>query len=232
MSGLLEDFIVAEGIKPGERLPPERDLSLKLGLPRTALRRQLAELEQEGRLIRHVGRGTFLADDSLRSAEKSSFKEQQLVVRTYPAEVFETRLIVEPKTAAIAALRATPYDIEEMRKAIELGSIASNFIDFEKCDALFHRLIVQAARNNLLNNLYESIHSVRSGRLWGRMKEVSLTTDRMERYAAQHKEIYQAILDRDGSRAEMIMFQHIIDSRNAILGNESAALQPSNWVNS
>ncbi|MBO0661426.1 FCD domain-containing protein [Jiella sp. MQZ9-1] len=221
MSGLLEDFIVAEGIGPGERLPPERDLSLKLGLPRTALRRQLAKLEQDGRLIRHVGRGTFLADDRLRSAQKSSFKQQKLVVRTYPAEVFEARLIVEPKAAAIAALRATPYDIEEMRKAIELGSIAFNFIDFENCDALFHRLIVQAARNNLLNNIYESIHAVRSGRLWGRMKEVSLTTDRMARYAAQHQEIYQAILDRDGRHAETIMFQHITDSRHAILGDPS-----------
>ena len=60
MSVVLKDFIEAEGLEPGDRLPPERDLAFKLGLPRTALRRMLASLEKEGRLIRHVGRGTFI----------------------------------------------------------------------------------------------------------------------------------------------------------------------------
>ncbi|TGP67323.1 GntR family transcriptional regulator, partial [Mesorhizobium sp. M2D.F.Ca.ET.224.01.1.1] len=54
MTVVLRDFVEAEGLQPGDRLPPERDLAVKLGLPRTALRRMLAEMEQEGRLLRHV----------------------------------------------------------------------------------------------------------------------------------------------------------------------------------
>jgi DNA-binding FadR family transcriptional regulator len=225
MGGILHDFIEAEGIQPGDRLPPERDLSRKLGLPRTALRRELAQLEKEGRLIRHVGRGTFLSEQGLNPGASRTSTPSKELARTYPAEVFEARLIVEPKVAAIAATRATPFEIEEMRKAIHLASTASSLAEFEKWDAVFHRLIVQSARNNLLSDLYESIHAVRSGKLWGRMKELSLTPARMARYTSQHQAIHQAFIDRDGGRAEAYMLEHIADARNATLGGDDRVFQ-------
>jgi DNA-binding FadR family transcriptional regulator len=222
MTVVLRDFIEAEGLQPGDRLPPERDLAVKLGLPRTALRRMLAEMEQEGRLLRHVGRGTFVAEHGATSsppyrAQNASRKE----LRTYPAEVFETRLIIEPKVAALAALRATPYETEEMHKAIHRGSTAATLAEFERWDAIFHRLIVEAARNGLLASLYEGIHSVRAGQLWGRMKEQSLTKERMKEYTTHHQAILQAIIDRDGGQAEQKMRSHILAARANILGSET-----------
>ncbi|AZO11964.1 MULTISPECIES: FCD domain-containing protein [unclassified Mesorhizobium] len=224
MTVVLRDFIEAEGLQPGDRLPPERDLAVKLGLPRTALRRMLAEMEQEGRLLRHVGRGTFVAERGATAsapyrAQNASRKE----LWTYPAEVFEARLIIEPKVAALAALRATPYETEEMQKVIQHGSTAATLAEFERWDAAFHQLVVAAARNGLLASLYEGIHSLRAGRLWGRMKEQSLTKERMQEYTAHHRAILQAIIDRDGGQAEQRMHNHILTARANILGSETMA---------
>ncbi|MDX8482915.1 FCD domain-containing protein [Mesorhizobium sp. VK24D] len=224
MTVVLRDFIEAEGLQPGDRLPPERDLAVKLGLPRTALRRMLAEMEQEGRLLRHVGRGTFVAERGATArtpyrAQNASRKE----LWTYPAEVFEARLIIEPKVAALAALRATPYETEEMQKVIQHGSTAATLAEFERWDAAFHQLVVAAARNGLLASLYEGIHSLRAGRLWGRMKEQSLTKERMQEYTVHHRAILQAIIDRDGGQAEQRMHNHILTARANILGSETMA---------
>lgn len=219
MSVVLKDFIEAEGLEPGDRLPPERDLAVKLGLPRTALRRMLASLEKEGRLIRHVGRGTFIAGAGITStALRRPPGSTGDVLRTYPAEVFEVRLIMEPKIAALAALRATRQEIDEMQKSIDRGSAAETLVEFEKWDAVFHRIIVEAARNGLLASLYEGIHAVRAGNLWGKMKEQSLTRERMKAYIAKHQAILDAIKDRDSGAAELNMHDHIVEARTNILG--------------
>ncbi|MBY3259637.1 FadR family transcriptional regulator [Rhizobium laguerreae] len=219
MSVVLKDFIEAEGLEPGDRLPPERDLALKLGVPRTALRRMLSSLEKEGRLIRHVGRGTFIAGSGVgSSALRRPATNEGDTLRTYPAEVFEARLIIEPKIAALAALRATRQEVEEMQKSIARGSTSESLVDFEKWDAVFHRIIVQAARNGLLASLYEGIHAVRAGNLWGKMKEQSLTSERMATYIVSHQAILDAIKDRDSREAERNMYDHIIEARANILG--------------
>jgi DNA-binding FadR family transcriptional regulator len=219
MSVVLKDFIEAEGLEPGDRLPPERDLAVKLGLPRTALRRMLSALETEGRLIRHVGRGTFIAGNGVGStALRRPSVVQGGEVRTYPAEVFEARLIIEPKISALAALRATRQEIEEMEKSIDRGSTSDSLIEFEKWDAVFHRILVQAARNGLLASLYEGIHAVRAGNLWGKMKEQSLTPERMKSYIASHQAILAAVRDRDAKGAERHMYDHIVEAKMNILG--------------
>jgi GntR family uxuAB operon transcriptional repressor len=219
MSVVLKDFIEAEGLEPGDRLPPERDLALKLGLPRTALRRMLASLEKDGRLIRHVGRGTFIAGSGVSSTALRRPPGSTIdALRTYPAEVFEARLIMEPKIAALAALRATRQEIDEMQKSIDRGSAAETLVEFEKWDAVFHRIIVESARNGLLASLYEGIHVVRAGNLWGKMKEQSLTPERMKAYIAKHQAILDAIKDRDSREAELNMYDHIVEARTNILG--------------
>lgn len=222
MSIVVKDFIEAEGLEPGDRLPPERDLALKLGLPRTALRRMLAALEKEGGLIRHVGRGTFIAGSGVTStALRRPPGSAGESARTYPAEVFEARLIMEPKIAGLAAMRATPHQIDELQKSIDRGSAAVTLVEFEKWDAVFHRIIVEAARNGLLASLYEGIHAVRAGNLWGRMKEQSLTPERMKAYIAKHQAILEAIKNRDSKEAELNMYSHIVEAKANILGPHS-----------
>lgn len=218
MSIAIKDFIQAEALQPGDRLPPERDLAVKLGLSRAALRRMLAELEAEGMLIRHVGRGTFIAGYLAGATGALPVQPTREALRTYPAEVFETRLIIEPRVAGLAALRVTPQEIEDMNKAIQKGTVSTSQAEFEHWDAVFHRLIIQAARNELMMGLYERINALRAGTLWGKMKEQSLTQERMMRYGHCHVAILDALRDRDAQAAERLMAEHITEARMNILG--------------
>jgi GntR family uxuAB operon transcriptional repressor len=220
----LWNFIESERLLPGDRLLPERELAERLGLPRTALRRMLSELEAAGTVVREVGRGTFFTGARSSSTLLPRRGDERAPVhtaapldrlaRTHPAEVFETRLIVEPKAALLAAQRAAPEDMREMEIAITKGRAAHSFGEFEHWDAAFHNCIVRAARNELLLSLYDIISSVRAGALWGRLKEQSLTPERMASYVASHEDMLAAIRDRDHLRAEAEMAKHISDARS------------------
>ncbi|MGO7302176.1 FCD domain-containing protein, partial [Rhizobium ruizarguesonis] len=67
-------------------------------------------------------------------------------------------------------------------------------------------------------SLYEGIHAVRAGNLWGKMKEQSLNSERMATYIVSHQAILDAIKDRDSREAERNMYDHIIEARANILG--------------
>src|SRR5690349_11845897 len=86
----VRDFIVhgaAEGsIAPGAKLPTERELARRFDVPRNAVRAILAQLEAEGAVTRHVGRGTFLAGDA---ADASDPFSPESFAHTSPAELME-----------------------------------------------------------------------------------------------------------------------------------------------
>lgn len=227
----LRDFIAAERLLPGDRLLSERELAERLGVPRTALRRMLSELAAAGAIVREVGRGTFIADAGeasfapppARSTGRRTPAPAERATRTHPAEVFETRLIIEPKAAFLAAQRAAPEDVREMRAAIKRGRSARSLAEFERWDAAFHGLVVRSTRNQLLMSLYEEIGAVRAGAVWGRLKEQSLTEERMARYLDSHEAMVAAFEDRDHARAESEMARHIAEAR-------ANMLQPENFL--
>ena len=85
------------------RLPAERVLAEEFGVSRSTLRNSLGVLEAEGRIWRHVGRGTFVGERPSVDAPALS----ALVNQTHPEEVMEVRLALEPRIASLAARRAT-----------------------------------------------------------------------------------------------------------------------------
>ena len=90
---------------PGARLPTERELAQRFELPRNAVRKTLAQLEAEGCITRHVGRGTFLAPSGTPLA--SAFGTSS---HTSPAELMEARLRIEPALAELIVTHATAAD--------------------------------------------------------------------------------------------------------------------------
>ena len=195
------------------RLPPERILSANLGLSRSALRKALAVLEREGKIWRHVGRGTFLG------ARPESTPEDvaQVSAGTNPAEIMETRLILEPKLAALTALRATQNDLAEMEVCLKRSRETSEAKGFEKWDEQLHWRIAKAADNALLATLFAVIHKMRQSNIWGSLKEASLTHARRRSYLQQHQEIFEALKTRNAVRAERLMREHLETVRSHLL---------------
>jgi len=211
---LLRELLQSGRYPKESRLPPERELSVKLGISRAALRKALSVLEGENLIWRHVGRGTFVGP---RTVGKH---EARIVVAeiTSPAEIMEARMVIEPKLAAISALRATTADIERMNNALVKSESATDPAYFEVWDGALHQAIATATGNSLLISLFEAINSLRQDKLWGRLKEASFNRDRHQAYCRQHRKLVDAIMYRDAAAAERMMRAHLEAVQKNLLG--------------
>jgi DNA-binding FadR family transcriptional regulator len=198
------------------RLPPERVLSAELGITRTSLRKALYLLESDNKIWRHVGKGTFVG-------AKPSPEDQTDIGRvtnaTNPAEIMEARMVIEPKLAAISALRATKNDLENIQQCLIRAKSAADFSSFEHCDGVLHAAIAEASHNLLLISLFNTVNRLREDRIWGRLKEAAMNRKRQRAYNQQHQAIARAIQNRDAAEAERIMREHLEIIQKNLLGS-------------
>jgi DNA-binding FadR family transcriptional regulator len=217
----LSQLLSTGGYPLQSRLPPERELATMLGLSRSALREGLELLEAEGRIWRHVGKGTFVGE----RPAKASVDLDLLSEMTNPEEVIEVRLLFEPLIAGLAALRATPAEIAHMEHLLEKGDAARDAIAWERWDAALHRAVAQAARNKLLLAIFDAFNGMRRQAAWGRLRGMALTPERLSHYRAHHREYVAAIADRDGARAEQAMRRHLLMVRENMLASSATRLE-------
>ena len=206
--------MIADGRFPEQsKLPPERELSQELNVTRATLRKALALLEADGKIWRHVGKGTFVGNSPTEQSPQLSF----LTRSTNPMEVMEMRLVIEPRLAGFAAIRATPVMIAKMYYCIEKSKHAIDIQAYELWDATLHRTIAEAAHNNLLLSVLNIVNAMRQEKLWGQLKESAVTPEKMVEYSSQHYECIEAIEARSVSRAERAMTEHLELVRNDLL---------------
>jgi DNA-binding FadR family transcriptional regulator len=204
---LLEAELAAARLRPSRRLAAERVLAARTGLSRTAVRRWLDELERAGRVTRHVGRGTFVLPT-----------ESAAHLETSPAEILAARLLLEPQLLGLAVANATGNDIAEMRRWLALGEAADSYDEFERCDSRLHGAIAASTHNSLLIRLFNVINDSRDHPLWGSAKRRTFTPELRGDYQADHRQLVNAIDDRDPDRAALVMRQHLQRIRGALLG--------------
>jgi len=206
--------------KPGDKLPTERELVARFGLARNTLRRGLAELVEEGRITRHVGRGTFVAPGEANGISELTIEADLAlrILRASPSEVMDLRLMIEPQAIERATARATRDDLDAMQECLKRGHAARSVVEFEHWDAVLHRRIVGAACNTLLATLYDAINLVRHQAEWGRLKERTLTPERRKTYETQHRRIVDALCDRDPEQATAALRNHLTTVRRNLLG--------------
>jgi DNA-binding FadR family transcriptional regulator len=128
----------------------------------------------------------------------------------------EVRLLIEPRIASLAALRATAGDIGHMEKcltkldrAVEQRSGSQNGALYDHWDGTLHRAIAESTRNALLLTLFDSLNSVRNLSSWGRLQAAALNKKRWLLYCRQHRSVIEAITSRDPVEAERAMRQHL-----------------------
>lgn len=197
-------------------LPPERFLAKELRVSRGTLRKALANLEKEGKIWRHVGQGTFVGLQPPLVSKGLT----KVSAEINPGDIMEARLILEPKLAALAALRATLNELAQMESFLNKSREAINSVAFEYWDEMLHREIANATDNPLLTSFFMVIHKVRQSNVWGGLKEISLTPERKKIYYQQHLELLEALKERDALRAEKLMRTHLETVKDHLLGNQ------------
>ncbi|MGP3775368.1 FadR/GntR family transcriptional regulator [Streptomyces sp. SDT5-1] len=210
---LVEEGIRNGELRPGAKLPTERELVALLGAPRYAIRSGLASLEREGVLARQVGRGTFLTDQRAEGVVAAP-------ADTSPMEIMQTRLALEPQIAPLAARSATRSDLDHVVHCLRRAEAASStFAEFESWDAQLHRAITLAAHNGLLLRLFDTMNAARSLAVWGDLKSRTSTPERRQLYQADHHAIVDALLKRDQEAARTRMCEHIIRVSDHLFGH-------------
>jgi GntR family transcriptional regulator, transcriptional repressor for pyruvate dehydrogenase complex len=199
---ILLSYISEHRIKEGEMLPPERKLAEVLAISRRDLRAALATLESTGRVWRGVGRGTYLGS----RPSKFSPTLRGMSVGTSPADVAEMRLIVEPELAALAAMKASPEDLEELQKCAKRNVAAKDDEDWQHWDHRFHLLIAKATRNPAIIALLEAINGVR---IKPSLRRKTADQEARRQFGLQHQAIVDAMVARDSKGAAECMRQHL-----------------------
>lgn len=197
--------LLGSGAYPEQsRMPPERKLAATFGVTRAALRNALEVLEKDGRIWRHVGRGTFVGrmPDSARPVTMPSDL-------TDPAEIMEARLALEPRLCALAAERATSQEMDYMRQCLDSSAQAANIHDYERWDAKLHRAIAESGRNPVLLALFQALHAMREHRMWEQVKQAMTSQENQSLLLRQHRALVDAIIARDPRAAEAAMRVHL-----------------------
>lgn len=209
LRALIDDGVAAGSLNPGSRLPTERELVERLGVPRGAIRQSLAQLEDEGVIERHVGRGTFLRStgDTPRAPADSS-----------PAEIMQARLVIEPAVASAAARVATQTDLERITACWDEGGRSRTFEDFEMWDARLHRAIAESAHNGVVMSMFDVMNTARALPVWGTLKRRTSSPERRCEYHDHHGSIVEALRNRDPEAAEETMRRHLRAVSETLLG--------------
>lgn len=197
------------------RVPPERELSERLGVGRRVLRRALAALEGEGMLTRRQGRGTFVngaAAGALAHRPPPSLADVNWLSEcANPVELVELRLILEPIMARLAALHASQQNVHQLRALARRSREARSHEDYQAADMAFHRMIAELSCNTLFLMLHDALSSALRHETMARFGESGHCFKRQSTHVTFHDAIVDAVAARDGLRAEQLMQEHLSD---------------------
>jgi GntR family transcriptional regulator, transcriptional repressor for pyruvate dehydrogenase complex len=204
---------IFENLKPGDVLPPERELAQRFGVSRSSVRDAIRSLELIGLLEPQQGRGTVVCEPS-GNAVMGSLTAAIMQKRKLVKELLDVRKLVEPALARRAAPQVSDSQIAELEQLLERQSskVRNGELAIEE-DNEFHYLIALAADNAVLlqivDVLMDTLHETR---------EKSLQTGgRRQKSLAGHRRILAALKHRDPAASEKAMRQHIEEIEAIVL---------------
>lgn len=204
----VRSLIRSEQLRPGDRLPSERDLVERLGVSRVTVREALRVLEAGGLLEIRVGAhgGAFVSSPSS-SRIGSGLADLVSLSPLTAGEVTEARQVVELGLIPIAVERATDYDIAALRDLVaEHQAAVKNGEYTMKMSAEFHVRVAACTHNGAIEMLVHTFH----GPLLMSLREAQVAAPLMGRRGAdEHRDIVEALADRDADRAIGIMTDHL-----------------------
>ena len=208
----IKQMIVDGTLKPGDKLPIEKDLGESLGVSRGPLREAVRALSIMGVLETRQGDGTYVTtlDSSLLLAPMGFVVDLQNQGGAH--HLHAVRRMLETEAAALAASRMTPEALQAAGAALDRAEAelsSDGAPDHEAIidsDIAFHRLIAEASGNPVLEALIEALsgRTVR-GRLWRSISQ----TGADETTHAEHRAILAALAARDADRARARMAAHL-----------------------
>lgn len=190
--------------RPGQRLPPERDLARQLGVSRPSVREALIALEVEGYVEVRVGSGVYVLGPRNEAAEETLSEDSG------PFELIKARWLIEAECAALAAKQATRAQLKAIEEALgEMEAARDKGVMPLSADRMFHLRIAEASGNSALALVVKTLWDQRTGPLFLRLEHHFDTPTLWKTAIREHREIVSAIGRHDPAAARAAMRSHM-----------------------
>jgi len=193
-------------LAPGQKLPSERELARRLEVGRASVREAIGALQVRGVLETRPGSGSFVAADAL-----ERIGGELTAHDAGPFDLLETRLLLEPGVAGLAAQRGRrDAEIERLLDAMDAAEAGGDLAGWNDGDRRFHRALAGLTANPVLLGLADHVAALMDQPLWQRLRDDSIARPGRARiHAAEHRMIYEAIVDGDAASASFYATQHL-----------------------
>jgi GntR family transcriptional repressor for pyruvate dehydrogenase complex len=207
----IEELILSQALKGGDRLPSERELGEQIGVSKTVVREAIRSLAAKGLVQVRMGAGMYvqhLGPDLLTNP-------QHILLRTHaiqPESIQEVREALEINLAALAAERAEAVQIEAMERTIAaLQKKSLTATEFAEADLAFHNALAEAAHNPIFTLLVGMLnHLMLQVREQVFQADGQASASRALRY---HQKILDQIKAHDVNGARQAMMEHLAEAR-------------------
>jgi len=211
IAATLERRILEGSLKPGDRLPPERELAVDLGVSRPSLREAIQKLASKGMVTSRQGGGTYVTD-----ALESSFSDPwQDMMGKHPnlrEDMLEFRRMLEGQAAEWAAERATDADLQRLEQSFNALMAAFESDDAQKrsdADIAFHQAIGDAAHNVLIGHLSGALLGLMHDNIRLNLGELKSVPAASRLLMSQHESIFRSIREKKPQAARSAAETHI-----------------------
>lgn len=212
----LYKLIDSSDIKPGDKMPSERELTESLGISRNVLREAFHVLENRGIVVSSQGKGRFLRTFPIMGNSENQYDSlSKNLEKCSMLEVYEVRQVLETKAMELIVKNASDEDIEELEMACislektfkEIGRTVGEFtlhkMYAEKTGSVYMREMMEFTLNRILDMMNKRFNEV-------------LDVHSPESEIESHKRIIEAIRERDAEKASTLMYEHIQDTINML----------------
>jgi GntR family transcriptional repressor for pyruvate dehydrogenase complex len=202
----IRDLIKSGGLRPGDRLPPEKELSESLGLSRNSLREAVKALEMINVLDVRRGDGTYVTNLRPSSAMDAMSFVLELQQDETIVDLLEVRRVLEAAAGARAAARITAEQVAELKRLLDQVGPQSDVEALVTHDLAFHARIAAIAGNEFLGDLLDVVAGRTSRvRVWRGITQKGV----IERTLGEHALIVAALELRDPALVSARLSAHV-----------------------
>lgn len=207
----LEQQIVRDGLRAGDKLGTGRSLAETYGVSRTVIRDALAALQERGLVEQRPGVGVFLRDGS-GDVVTNLFGQMLRLDAVDLPELVEARFLIEEHNASAAARNVTPETVERLQSIVEEMRSARSGRRFIEADTRFHQALADVAGNRVLAAVLRGLQPLLLDAMTLGLAIASATQTAI----ADHQAIIEAIERHDAPAAHMAMRVHLLHGRREL----------------
>jgi DNA-binding FadR family transcriptional regulator len=198
-------------LKPGDKLPPERDLAQQLGVSRNVLREALRTLEMAGvlRLQKGVKGGAFVQEGDDTSRMNDVMRDMLSLGTISVRELSEARIHVIDLVVRLACANARQVDFEALEANIERTELATGegrLLDRVECSREFYKLLAMATRNKVIAMIVDSVTEIHMRFVYAKVSSSGVA---MARLAEKRRQFLTALGERNVASATRLMRIHL-----------------------